>query len=318
MKRIFVFLAGVVLLSSCVSSKQFKDVSGRLGECEDNYRQLSSANQELQVQKNELNAAHRKLQGDYETLRSNLQATSGVLQSTEQLNQRLKRQNDELEEQLQAIKRGSTEEISRLLNELQLSQSDLQNREDKLKTAEAELQARNMKLIELQDALQQKELAVKELKQKVMNALVGFSNDGLTVHEKNGKVYVSLEERLLFQTGQWNVDQRGQRALTNLAEVLAQNPDINILVEGHTDNVPMRGTGAVKDNWDLSVMRATAVTKILLQNPRLSPERVTAAGRGEFSPIAEGNTSEARQKNRRTEIILTPRLDELFKMLETN
>ena len=123
---------------------------------------------------------------------------------------------------------------------------------------------------------------------------------------------------MLFKTGQWEVDPKGQQALSNLAEVLGQNPDINVLVEGHTDNVPMRGTGSVKDNWDLSVMRATAVTRILLKNKGIEPKRITSAGRGEFFPIDEDKTPEARQKNRRTEIILTPRLDEIFRILENN
>lgn len=119
----------------------------------------------------------------------------------------------------------------------------------------------------------------------------------MTIQEKNGKVYVSLDEQLLFKTGKWEVDPKGQQALSNLAEVLGQNSDINILVEGYTDNIPMRGTGEVKDNWDLSVMRATAVTRILLKNKAVEPKRITSAGRGEFFPIDEANTSEARRKN---------------------
>jgi chemotaxis protein MotB len=138
------------------------------------------------------------------------------------------------------------------------------------------------------------------------------------VHEKNGKVYVSLEEKLLFETGQWQVDPRGQEAIRQLSNVLAENTDINIMVEGHTDNVPMRGSGAVKDNWDLSVMRATAVTKILTQNEAIDPARIIAAGRSKYIPLEENETAEGRQMNRRTEIILTPKIDELLKIIEMN
>jgi chemotaxis protein MotB len=233
-------------------------------------------------------------------------------------NQQLRKFNADLENQLNSLKTGSSEEIARLMGKLQDTQLDLQKREEILRTAQAELEQRSQRMQELEEALKQKDEAVKQLRQKVMDALLGFNNKGLTIQEKNGKVYVSLDEQLLFKTGQWDVDPKGQQALSDLAEVLAQNSDINVLVEGHTDNVPMRGSGMVKDNWDLSVMRATAVTRILLKNKVIDPKRITSAGRGEFFPIDEANTPEARQKNRRTEIILTPRLDEIFRILENN
>jgi chemotaxis protein MotB len=255
---------------------------------------------------------------DIEELSAKLKETSQNLENSNSTNQRLQQFNTELENQLSALKAGSSEEIARLMGKLQEAQTDLQKREDVLKSAQTELEQRSLRLQELEEALKQKDDAVKQLRQKVMDALLGFNNKGLTIQEKNGKVYVSLDEQLLFKTGQWDVDPKGQQALSNLAEVLGQNPDINVLVEGHTDNVPMRGTGMVKDNWDLSVMRATAVTRILLKNKAVEPKRITSAGRGEFFPIDEANTQEARQKNRRTEIILTPRLDEIFRILENN
>jgi chemotaxis protein MotB len=205
-----------------------------------------------------------------------------------------------------------------LLSELQTIRNDLNQREDRLREAEKELEIRNKRLIELQDILAQKDQAVKELKEKVMNALTGFNNNGLTVHEKNGKVYVSMDEKLLFKTGKWDVDPKGRQAITDLSSVLAQNTDINIMVEGHTDDVPMHGSGEVKDNWDLSVMRATAVTKILTLNEEIDPQRIIAAGRSEYVPLVSEKTPEARQMNRRTEIILTPKLDELLKIIEMN
>jgi len=151
-----------------------------------------------------------------------------------------------------------------------------------------------------------------------VNALSGYADKGLSVEMKNGKVYVMLEERLLFATGSIVVDAKGVDALKDLAKVLEKNPDINILIEGHTDNVPMKGTGDMKDNWDLSVMRATSVVKIITSNSKVSPTRLTAAGRGEFIPLDKSNTVEGRKKNRRIEVILTPKLDEILKVLETN
>jgi len=133
--------------------------------------------------------------------------------------------------------------------------------------------------------------------------------------EKDGKIYVSLDESLLFASGSWTVNAKGKDALMKLSNVLAENPDIAIMVEGHTDNLAYKGSGQVKDNWDLSVMRATSVTKIILDNKSVDPKRITSAGRGEYFPIDGANNSEARQKNRRTEIILTPNMDEFMKIL---
>lgn len=174
------------------------------------------------------------------------------------------------------------------------------------------------RLAELQEILKQKDNEVRALKDKVMNALKGYVDKGLNVYEKNGKVYVSMDEKLLFASGSWVVGTDGILALKELIKVLEQDNDINVLIEGHTDNVPFKGSGQVKDNWDLSVMRATAVVKVLLKDSKINPLRVSAAGRGEFFPIDPADTPEARAKNRRTEIILTPKLDELFKIIESN
>ncbi|MDP2888711.1 MAG: OmpA family protein [Bacteroidota bacterium] len=301
----------IFLLTSCVSSKKFNELTST-------FESLREQNQSLKVQNTELQGRIEKQMKDIENLSARLDENSLILKNSAESNQRLSRINSELENQLNSLKTGSSEEIARLMEKLQQTQTDLQKREDILKSAQKELEQRSIRLKELEDALRQKDDAVKQLRQKVMDALLGFNNKGLTIHEKNGKVYVSLDEQLLFKTGQWEVDPKGQQALASLADVLGQNNDIYVLVEGHTDDVPMRGTGMVKDNWDLSVMRATAVTRILLKNKSVDPKRITSAGRGEFFPIDEAKTPDARQKNRRTEIILTPRLDEIFRILESN
>lgn len=308
----------IFLITSCVSSKKFNQLTGDFQECENTVQSLKEQNQALNVQNTELKTQVEKQMKEIEDLSAKLDENTRKLENTLGTNQRLSQINAELEDQLKALKTGSSEEIAQLLEKLQQTQNDLQKREDILKTAQNELEQRSARMKELENALKQKDDAVKQLRQKVMDALLGFDNKGLTIHEKNGKVYVSLDEQLLFKTGKWEVDPKGQQALSKLAEVLGQNPDINVLVEGHTDNVTMRGSGEVKDNWDLSVVRATAVTRILLKNKAIDPKRITSAGRGEFFPIDSANTPEARQKNRRTEIILTPRLDEIFKILESN
>lgn len=314
-KKILIFGILIVFLSSCVSMKEFNEIKGRLtAENEDLKRtkmELEAANAELTSKVEQLSSQNKELQRQLNEALYNLNVQK-------QNNSALKSETEDLQQQLEALNSGSSAEIERLLAELQQTQGDLNAREDKLREAEQELEERNARLIELQNVLAQKEQAVRDLKKKVMDALVGFNNNGLTVHEKNGKVYVSLEEKLLFKTGQWNVDPKGQQALIELSNVLAQNSDINIMVEGHTDNVPMHGSGEVKDNWDLSVMRATAVTKILTQNEQIDPKRIIAAGRSEYLPLSPDDTPEGRQMNRRTEIILTPNLDELLQIIDMN
>ena len=305
----------VIGLSSCVSTKQFESVQGQLKKCND---ELEQTRMTLEAANTELNSKNELLEKKNEDLNEQLGDALYKMNAQIQRVSALERQLADSQRQLEALKSGSSDEIENLLAELQTARENLNIREDRLREAEKELEERNERLIELQDILARKDQAVKDLKNKVMDALVGFNNKGLTVHEKNGKVYVSLEEKLLFQSGQWKVDPRGQEAIRQLSEVLAENPDINIMVEGHTDNVPMSGSGAVKDNWDLSVMRATAVTKILTQNSAIDPSRVIAAGRSEYVPIASNETAEGRQMNRRTEIILTPKIDELLRIIEMN
>ena len=307
-KKIMFMLGVVIFLSSCVSMKKFNDIKNN----------LTAENEQLKLNKMQLEATAAELGGRVEQLgtqnqdlRKQLDDARFEMNLEKRNKTALEKEITDLQKQLKALNTGSSAEIEKLLNEVN-------SREYKLRDAEKELQERNAKLIELQNILAQKEQAVKDLKNKVMNALTGFNNNGLTVHEKNGKVYVSLDEKLLFKTGKWDVDPNGQRAIQQLGEVLAQNPDISIMVEGHTDDVTMRGSGDVKDNWDLSVMRATAVTKILTRNKAIDPKRIISAGRSEYLPLSPEKTQEGRQINRRTEIILTPNLDELLKIIEVN
>ncbi|MCC7233634.1 MAG: OmpA family protein, partial [Bacteroidia bacterium] len=153
----------------------------------------------------------------------------------------------------------------------------------------------------------------------VSKALWGYQGNGLSVNQKNGRVYVSMEERLLFASGSTNVEKKGEEALHDLARVLEKNPDINVTVEGHTDDVPISGTlpSGARDNWELSVLRATSVVKIILKDSDINPIRLTAAGKGPYQPVDPAKTAEARKKNRRTEIILAPQLDELMKLISS-
>src|SRR5690554_3462850 len=180
-----------------------------------------------------------------------------------------------------------------------------------------DLDTKSSRVAELEDMLDAQNKNLRKLKDALSKALFEFEGRGLTVEQKNGKVYVSMENKLLFNSGSWAVSTSGRQAVEQLGEVLAVNPDISILIEGHTDNDKVVGNlgGGVNNNWDLSTKRATAIVNILEENARIDKGNLIAAGRSEFSPIASNDTSEGKAKNRRIEVILTPKLDEISKML---
>ena len=321
-----------LLIVSCVPQRLMEETKNKLTACEtesalakkasqDSESKLATANETLAKNAKELGG----LQRDTSIMATNLR----LLQNKYD---KLNLVNDQLLDKYNKMLLGSEKDNAKLSGQLQLTQEQLLRKEDELKALEArlnkqqqdldalsaQLKLREARVNELEAILKKKDQATADLKKKLQDALFNFENKGLTITQKNGKVYVSMDESLLFASGKTAVEPKGIEALKNVAKVLEQNPDINILVEGHTDDVPMKGTGEIKDNWDLSVIRATSVTKILLQNSTTDPKRITSAGRGEFFPIDGSQTADARKKNRRTEIILTPKLDELFKVLDNN
>ncbi len=325
-------LTCLFLIASCVPARHFNEISDKSKKLETERDQLMADNERLTVENTEMKAQREMVEKERlrfaaDSIKKNAEI-SKLRTDLLQLNKRY----EDLQSANDALLQGSARETRRLLNELQSTQDDLQKKELRLRDLEqtlnsekqdlnrlrSELEARNIRLAELENILNRKDSAVNALREIVSKALYGFEGQGLTVELKNGKVYVSLEEQLLFRSGSIEVDPRGVTALKRLAQVLEQNPEINIMIEGHTDNVPIRSGSAIKDNWDLSVMRATSIVKILLGGSRIDPRRLTAAGHGEFLPVDPNDNPEARRKNRRTEIILTPKLDELFKILESN
>lgn len=180
-----------------------------------------------------------------------------------------------------------------------------------------ELSERERTINELKDMINAQNNKVKNLLSSVKDALLGFSTEELTIREKDGKVYVAMSDKLLFQSGSARLDKRGEEALGKLAEVLNKQTDIDVFIEGHTDNKPIN-TAQFKDNWDLSVLRATSVVRILTKSYHVNPLQIQPSGRGEYIPVADNETVEGRSKNRRTEIIMAPKLDKLFQMLQTS
>jgi chemotaxis protein MotB len=206
-----------------------------------------------------------------------------------------------LEKQVEQATKSSSEEIKGLLTQLEKAEEDLFERESKLR--------------ELQSLIKQRDSSMNALRERVEQSLLGFKDSGLEIEVKNGKVYVKMSNQLLFKSGSTVIDQRGRDALSQLATVLSQQTDISVMIEGHTDNKPINNA-RIADNWDLSVLRSTEVARILTIENGIDPKRIIASGRSEFMPTDESDNQEARAKNRRTEIILSPKLDELFNLVK--
>jgi chemotaxis protein MotB len=338
-KYIFISFLTAVAFTSCVPSKQYEEMKGKYRKCDEENTTLRSENQNLTTLKTEQETKINDLEKRIKALSADTTVQGNSIRQMTKNYDKLNETYDLLLSKNKELLAGNVEENKKLIGSLQSTQEQLQRKEDELKKladelearkknldalkvdldfSKQELQKREARLAELENILKQKDQAVLDLKRKVQDALLGFENKGLTITQKNGKIYVSLDESLLFASGSTKVEEKGVEALKKLAKVLEQNNDINVLVEGHTDDVPMAGKGDIKDNWDLSVMRATSIVKIITSNSKIDPTRLTAAGRGEYFPIDNAKTPEARKKNRRTEIILTPKLDELLKVLETN
>jgi len=229
----------------------------------------------------------------------------------------LTKSRDQLQAEKSALLQSSTRTQASLSADLMNKSNQVSQLNQTLGTTEQDLAGKNARVAELQRVLDEKDAATKALRQKVADALLGFNSKDLQVNVKNGKVYVSLSEQLLFKSGATKVDPAGQDALVKLANALTGNKDINILVEGHTDNVPIKGVvNGAKDNWDLSVLRATEITR-LLTAAGIDPTQITPSGRGQYLPVAPNDTPQDKALNRRTDIILTPKLDELFSILNT-
>lgn len=320
MKNALFLIFAAASLSACVSKKQHDAVLTDRTRLEKetqsqqkNIEQLTGKNDALTTELDALRSEKSALQDDIERAGKEMQQAQGRIAQLNEMIEDLVKTNE-------AISSNSMAENARLARELKQNEllvkkkeAELVDLEKRLKITEADLQAREKKVSELQATLDAKDAAVKKLREAVAKALLGFQNSGLTVVEKNGKVYVSLSEQLLFRTGSSTVDPRGRSAIQELGKVLESNPEISILVEGHTDD-----QGSDQVNWDLSVQRATSIVKILVENGKIDPARITAAGRGKHQPVDPAKTAEARSRNRRTEIILTPKLDDLFRIIENN
>lgn len=332
MKKLVLISAIVMGMVACVPQRVMEETKNKLDACDKELSALKKSCAENEAKLAELKEQAEKDAKALNGLQRDTSVTGASYRNLTSKYDKLNVLNEQLMNRLDKLIAGNEKDNAKLTGDLQYTQEQLLKKQDELKSLElrlnkqqadldalsAELKKREARVNELEDILKKKDQAAADLKKKLSDALFSFENKGLTITQKNGKVYVSMDESLLFASGKTAVEPKGIEALKNVAKVLEKEVDINVMVEGHTDDVPMKGTGEIKDNWDLSVMRATSVTKIILGGTTIDPKRITSAGRGEFFPLDAAKTADARKKNRRTEIILTPKLDELLKVLGTN
>jgi chemotaxis protein MotB len=310
-----IFLVTIFLglvFSSCVSSKVHKDLQGQ-------YDNLQAKNQKLSNDLKETRSKGEKdlaaLQGEYNNLKAGRDQLQFDLKNAEARLESLKNSYDALEANSSTEISENSKRNRELLTQLEEKENKLRNEQARLEKLQKDLASRSKRIDELEGLIAAKDAKMNALKTAVSNALTNFEGKGLTVEQRNGKVYVSMENKLLFSSGSWAVNAEGKKAVQQLGAVLALNPDIAVLIEGHTDNVPYGGTGQLTDNWDLSTKRATSIVQILRENSGIDPFNLTAAGRGEYSPVTTNATAEGKAKNRRIEVILTPKLDEINQLL---
>jgi chemotaxis protein MotB len=310
MKKILASILLVASFSSCVTSKIHKDLQGKYDSVLSEKQALEEENITL---KSDLEEANSKLADAEEELKS-LKAEK---EDAEAKVAALQKDYDAIKESYTLLTTSSNSRIAKnasknleLLQNLEKSRALLEEENAKLKDKEK-------KITELEYLMNERESKLAQMKKSISDALLGFKGKGLTVEQRNGKVYVSLENRLLFASGSWIVNSQGKQAINDLADVLKKQSDISILIEGHTDADAYRSKGAIEDNWDLSVKRSTAIVKLLMNTKGIDPTKITAAGRSKYIPVATNKTKAGKAKNRRIEVIIEPDLNEIRDMLNS-
>jgi len=308
-KKISLVLLIVALSTSCVSKKIYNDLENKYADLKKENRTILDENAELLQSKSQLGLEKETLNKELAKIKAEREK---LLEDYAALNKKM----DVLQDSYTALEKNSDESLKANMAKNRELLNLLEAKEKALALEQEKLNKNTKRLQELESLIAAKEASMRKLKETLSKALNGFEGKGLTVEQKNGKVYVSMENKLLFKSGSWAVGNEGKTAVVEVGKVLGDNPDIAVLIEGHTDDDPFGGSGPIADNWDLSTKRATAIVAILSENKAVNKQNLTAAGRGEFSPLASNTTAEGKAKNRRIEIILTPRLDEIAEMLK--
>lgn len=289
MKKILLAACCIPLLTGCVTRRLYNELDAKYKNCAEELERLTVESSDLKSQSFDLGTKNQSLQNQLE---------EAIAQRD-----KLKIAYDQLQKEYSSLEKNSDQAIKAEI--------------ERLNSLKKELDGKSSRVAELEGKLAAQDKNLRNLKESLSKALFEFEGKGLTVEQKNGKVYVSMENKLLFPSGSWTVSSEGKNAVEQLAEVLAKNPDIAILIEGHTDTDKIMGNlgGGITNNWDLSTKRATAIVNIIEQTNGIDKKNLTAAGRSEFAPIASNSSAEGKAKNRRIEVILTPKLDEISKLL---
>ena len=319
-KNIFIISMAVLALSSCVSMKEYEKLQAQYNQANRGWNLSKQEMQELREENAELVRQNQQMTASMNDLAAKLQDCDAQRTTLNRAVADLQLHYDTTVENYMQQLTGKNRDLSKTSRLLEQRTRELNEKEEAFRTREEQLQ-RQQALLEQQEAATREALAAKErelenVRGAVAKALGGFADMGLNVETKEGKVYVSMEDKLLFASGSWTVSAQGVEAIEMLAQVLEENQDLNVMVEGHTDNDAYHGSSAVKDNWDLSVMRATAIVKLLLKKgPGIDPTRIEACGHGEYAPRVPNTSAANKAANRRTEIVLTPKLNDLMNII---
>ncbi len=307
-----------VLISSCVPAKKYQDLVAREKACSEELEKYKNASSQAENKAEKVQEKLNLLDKEVEQLKKDT-LTNGTKYRNSLLElAKLKKQYADLEKSFDNQKQLGSKEASIFQAELEAKSIELQRKEDALAILEKELNAkqallaeREARVAELEEIIARQDRGIKLLKDKIAAALRAYENKGLTVIEKDGRIYISLEAKLLFGSGSTAVEAQGKKAIIDLAKALENTSDLEIVVEGHTDNNKMSSSSSPKNNWELSVLRATSVVEIMLDNSSMDPKKIMAAGRSEFYPVDVNDKA----KNRRIEVIVSPNLDELFELI---
>ena len=315
-KKIAFGIVVLTLATSCVSKKVFNELETKFADLKKENRKTADLNDSITKAKNKLDLDYASLKADYDKTKAERDKLAIDFAAADKNLKTLQASYNALEKNSDESLKANMAKNRELLAQLEAKEKALAAEKDRLNKLSADLKKGTDRVNELESIMAAKEAAMKKLKDALSKSLKAFEGKGLTVNQRDGKVYVSMENKLLFESGSWAVGSEGKKAVVAVGTVLAQNPEIAVLIEGHTDNDKFGGAvGQIENNWDLSTKRATAIVNILSDNKAVKKENLTAAGRGEFAPLMSNDTAEGKAKNRRIEIILTPKLDEISKML---
>lgn len=316
MKQLIFISISLLLLTSCVSSKKYQDLDNKYIKSRSENQVLKSRLDSLENKSLKDVSALERMKMDYDNMKSKYDILNKLFTAKDNAYKKLQASYDALSQNSSQTLAYEAKKSQNLLKELNKKQEELSNESIRLDTMKKELDKRAQKIDQLERLIAEKDAKLNNLKNSLSRALTNFKGQGLKVEQRNGKVYISMENKLLFDSGSWNVKQNGKDAITKIGTVLSANPDVEIDIEGHTDNVAYHGKSAIKDNWDLSVKRATSVVRQLMKNKNIDPKRLIASGRSKYHPIADNATKAGRAKNRRIEVILTPNLDKIMDLLK--